>query len=316
MTKHVRIITALLALIFCVSAMSVFAVPAFAESQAAEEPANPVTPVTPVTPEPDPEPVNPEPANPEPANPDPAPANPDPAPVTPDPGYVDPGNNNSGNNNGYSNDDSGNSGNNSGSNSGNAGSNNSSDNNSAVYYDSNGNEHNNQSDVYVGGGQTYVPPVSTAPSAPLIKSQGKIDVNELSKNDWNDIKASLAKANKNGGVSDGDDFSFIQKNTAKGDNGHLVLVLGIAMLVLSVAGFIYLIVSKVRSRKQMAAPLAAKAAGAHSAEGSRYRSSADYNDGYKVSAKKTSSKKASKFDTADLPTVSADKPKGGRRYRD
>ena len=279
MTKHLRIITALLALIFCVSAVSSFSVTVFAESQVSEEPANPDPVITP-------EPVNPEPVNPEPYN--------------DDSGYNSNSNNNNSNNN-YNNYGSGDSDNGSSADNGSE--------SSAVYYDSDGNEHDSQSDVYVGGGQTYVPPVSTAPSAPLIKTQNNIDVNELSKNDWNDIKASLAKANKNGGMSDGDDFSFIQKNTAKGDNGHLVLVLGITMLVLSVAGFTYLIVSAVRRRRQMAAPLAAKAA-AHSSASGHYRADSDYNDGFKAS-----SKKADKFDTAKIPNASKAKQKGGKRYK-
>ena len=303
MTKHLRIITALLALIFCVSAISSFSVTVFAESQVSEEPAN-QDPV--ITPEPEPDPVTPDPVTPEP-EPDPVtpdPVTPEPEPDNPDQYNDDPGynNNNNSNNNNYNNYD-GDSNNNGNS------SDNGSENNNAVYYDSDGNEHDSQSDVYVGGGQTYVPPVSTAPSAPLIKTQNNIDVNELSKNDWNDIKASLAKANKNGGATDGDDFSFIQKNTAKGDNGHLVLVLGITMLVLSVAGFTYLIVSAVRRRKQMAAPLAAKAA-AHSSANAHLRDNSDYNDGFKASPKN-----ADKFDTAKIPNASKAKSKGGKRYK-
>lgn len=306
MTKHLRIITALLALIFCVSAVSSFSVTVFAESQVSEEPANPDPVITP-------EPVNPEPVNPDPVTPEPDPVTPEPDPVTPEPepvspepynddsGYNSNSNNNNNSNNNYNNYGSGDSDNGSSADNGSE--------SSAVYYDSDGNEHDSQSDVYVGGGQTYVPPVSTAPSAPLIKTQNNIDVNELSKNDWNDIKASLAKANKNGGMSDGDDFSFIQKNTAKGDNGHLVLVLGITMLVLSVAGFTYLIVSAVRRRRQMAAPLAAKAA-AHSSASGHYRDDSDYNDGFKAS-----SKKADKFDTAKIPNASKAKQKGGKRYK-
>ena len=302
MTKHLRIITALLALIFCVSAVSSFSVTVFAESQVSEEPANPDPVITP-------EPVNPEPVNPDPVTPEPDPVTPEPEPVTPEPepvnpepynddsGYNSNSNNNNNSNNNYNNYGSGDSDNGSSADNGSE--------SSAVYYDSDGNEHDSQSDVYVGGGQTYVPPVSTAPSAPLIKTQNNIDVNELSKNDWNDIKASLTKAQK-GGADSGDDFSFIQKNTSKADNGHMFLVIGIAMVILSVAGFTYLIVSAVR-RKNAAPIKGVKSAGGSAP--SRYRDESDYDDGYK---KQVSSKKASKFNTAKIPKA---KSKGGTRYR-
>ena len=175
MTKHLRIITALLALIFCVSAVSSFSVTVFAESQVSEEPANP-DPV--ITPEPvNPEPVNPDPVTPEPdsVTPEPDPVTPEPEPVNPEPynddsGYNSNSNNNNNSNNNYNNYGSGDSDNGSSADNGSE--------SSAVYYDSDGNEHDSQSDVYVGGGQTYVPPVSTAPSAPLIKTQNNIDAEE------------------------------------------------------------------------------------------------------------------------------------------
>lgn len=40
---------------------------------------------------------------------------------------------------------------------------------------------------YVGGGQSYVAPSNTAPSASLIKSDDNIDEKTLSSNDWSDI---------------------------------------------------------------------------------------------------------------------------------
>ena len=290
MTKHSRLITALLALIFCFSAITVFSVPAFAESQASQGSE---------TPGGDAPAVDPEPVYTDPITPEPEPVYTDPVtpePVYTEPPYVDPGSggNSGGENSGGGNSDGGSSGSSDSSGSG------------TVYYDSDGNEHSDQSDVYVGGGQSYDPPVSTAPSVPLVKTESNIDVNELSKNDWNDIKKSLEKASK-GTSSDGDDFSFIQKNTAKEDNGHLVLVIGIGMIVLSLAGFVYLIVSAIMRRKKIAAGGVSHSSGSHAAGAPRYRSDNDYDDGYS-----RASKNASKYDTADIPKA---KPKGGKRYK-
>jgi hypothetical protein len=286
--KHTKLITALLTLIFSLSAFTLFSASVSAEGNIDGGGQGGDTPVIV-----DPEPVYTDPITPEPVYTDPVVVYTDPVVVYTDPPY-DPGNGGN-SDNGNTNTNNYSDGNNS----------NSSDNSSSVYYDSDGNEYSDQSEVYVGGGQSYEPPVSTAPSAPLIKTEKDIDVNELSKNDWNDIKASLTKAQK-GGADSGDDFSFIQKNTSKADNGHMFLVIGIAMVILSVAGFTYLIVSAVR-RKNAAPIKGVKSAGGSAP--SRYRDESDYDDGYK---KQVSSKKASKFNTAKIPKA---KSKGGTRYR-
>ncbi|MEE0956618.1 MAG: hypothetical protein UH734_00870 [Ruminococcus sp.] len=288
MNKHTKLITALLTLIFSLSAFTLFSASVSAEGNIDGGGQGGDTPVIV-----DPEPVYTDPITPEPVYTDPVVVYTDPVVVYTDPPY-DPGNGGN-SDNGNTNTNNYSDGNNS----------NSSDNSSSVYYDSDGNEYSDQSEVYVGGGQSYEPPVSTAPSAPLIKTEKDIDVNELSKNDWNDIKASLTKAQK-GGADSGDDFSFIQKNTSKADNGHMFLVIGIAMVILSVAGFTYLIVSAVR-RKNAAPIKGVKSAGGSAP--SRYRDESDYDDGYK---KQVSSKKASKFNTAKIPKA---KSKGGTRYR-
>ncbi len=288
MNKHTKLITALLTLIFSLSAFTMFSASVSAEGNIDGGGQGGDTPVIV-----DPEPVYTDPITPEPVYTDPVVVYTDPVVVYTDPPY-DPGNGGN-SDNGNTNTNNYSDGNNS----------NSSDNSSSVYYDSDGNEYSDQSEVYVGGGQSYEPPVSTAPSAPLIKTEKDIDVNELSKNDWNDIKASLTKAQK-GGADSGDDFSFIQKNTSKADNGHMFLVIGIAMVILSVAGFTYLIVSAVR-RKNAAPIKGVKSAGGSAP--SRYRDESDYDDGYK---KQVSSKKASKFNTAKIPKA---KSKGGTRYR-
>lgn len=118
-----------------------------------------------------------------------------------------------------------------------------------VYYDSDGNSYSNQDDVYVGGGQNYQPPASTAPTAALYKTEKKIDADELSKSDWGELSNLL----KNNGAaeSDGDDFAFIQNNTSKKDNGHWIVIAGLICILLSITGFIYLIASKISRRKKI-----------------------------------------------------------------
>ena len=156
------------------------------------------------------------------------------------------------------------------------------------YYDSEGNAVSNPQEIYVGGGQSYVPPKNIAPSAALYDTDSKkIDDKELSKNDWGDIASKL----KNAGTVEDDgsgDFSFIQNNTAKEDNGHWIVIAGGVCLALSLAGFIYLIASAVARRKKF------KTETAGASQGETYAPN-DYGDGFK----------------------SNDKPKsnGGRRYK-
>lgn len=181
-------------------------------------------------------------------------------------------------------------------------------NSSNVYYDADGNSYSNQSDVYVGGGQSYQPPVSTAPPAALYDTDKKIDVNELSKGDWGDI----AKQLKNSGKSDSggaDDFTFIQNNTSRTDNGHWIIIAGITCIALSVTGFIYLIASKIHKRNKIKAGNITRSTPGKSA--SSHRANDDYNDGYgsggsgyKKSAPKQTEKRSS-----------SSRHSGGRRYR-
>ena len=164
-------------------------------------------------------------------------------------------------------------------------------NDDSVYYDADGNEYSDYSDVYVGGDQTYTPPASTAPSAPIYDtSKTKVDETTLSDSDWKDIKAKLGgSSSKN---SDDGDFGFIQNNTSTDDNGHLILIIGIALLALSACGFGYLVFSAVNRRKKTAlahagksgqtaqtAKSSGKSSGSHSS-GKRYRSNSDYNDNF------------------------------------
>lgn len=281
MSRRNKLITALLSIVLC---FSMFTFTAFAvgesESGGGDVPAS-EAPVDPVVPEPEPEP-EPEPT---PApEPEPEPQYTDPAP---DPGYVDPG---------YSYED---------------------DSSSQIYYDSdNGGE---SSEFYVGGGQSYVPPVSTAPSAPLYESNRKIDDSVLSNSDWKDISASLKNAGK-GSENDSDDFGFIKNNDSLSDNGEWMLFTGIACLALSAAGIAYVIISAVSKRKKLSGGLSGKQYAYAGTGNGRYRSSNDYDDGYKdakVDKKKVD--RSRKFDTADinLPKSSSGTryKNGGKRYK-
>ena len=229
------------------------------------------------------DPVTPDPV-PEPVEPDPEPQYTDPAP---DPGYVDPG---------YSYED---------------------DSSSQIYYDSdNGGE---SSEFYVGGGQSYVPPVSTAPSAPLYESNRKIDDSVLSNSDWKDISASLKNAGK-GSENDSDDFGFIKNNDSLSDNGEWMLFTGIACLALSAAGIAYVIISAVSKHKKLSGGISGKQYAYAGAGNGRYRSSNDYDDGYKdAKVEKKKVDRSRKFDTADinLPKSSSGTryKNGGKRYK-
>lgn len=191
----------------------------------------------------------------------------------------------------------------------------------------NGDDYNNDynsgySSSYVGGGQTYVEPVSTAPSAPLYNSDHKIDDNELNSNDWDEIAANLKNASSSD--SDAEDFSFIQNNDSQNDNGEWILIAGIICLILSACGIIYVIASAVMRRKKVspgAASSAKRPAYAAANVSGHYRSNDDYDDGYRTPTKKEQKKlsKSRRFDTADvqLPKSSqtTKNKSGGKRYK-
>ena len=191
------------------------------------------------------------------------------------------------------------------------------------YYDDSYNDYSDYSyDSYVGGGQTYVVPESTAP----YDVKDAIDVNELNSSDWNDIAASLKNASSSD--DDGGDFNFIKKNNSTSDNGDWMMYVGIICLVLGVAGIAYVIVSSVRNRKKASSgkrnthssdgkkPAAATAG----ASGGRYRAGDDYGDGYRSQKKKT--ERRSKYDTADVKLPKSSQAahrktngSNGKRYR-
>lgn len=187
-------------------------------------------------------------------------------------------------------------------------------NSSQLDYDSdNGGE---SSEFYVGGGQSYVPPLSTAPSAALYDSDRKIDDSVLSNNDWKDIAANLSNASDSGDGSD--DFSFIKNNDSMGDNGDWMLYTGIACLALSAAGIAYFIFSTVNRHKKV--PSRSGKQYAYAGSGGRYRSGNDYGDGFRESeSKQKKINKSRKYDTADvtLPKSSSGLhyKNGGKRYK-
>lgn len=151
---------------------------------------------------------------------------------------------------------------------------------------------------------------SSGSAAALYESDHKIDDTELSSNDWKDIAANLSDTSNLS--SDGDDFSFIQQNNDKGDNGHLILLGGIFCLLLSATGIIYLIASAVARRKKFATGYSG-----NSSNG-RYRSDDDYDDGYKSEKnEKKRIDRSRKFDTADvkLPKSGSHYKNGGKRYK-
>lgn len=173
---------------------------------------------------------------------------------------------------------------------------------------------------YIGGGQSYVAPESTAPSAALYDTKNDVDDKTLSNSDWKEIAGNLANADAGDGS---DDFNFIKKNNSANDNGEWLLICGIICLVLSAAGIGYVVVSAVlrkKNTKNGGSSSSKKPAYAGAADGgkARYRSEGDYGDGYSYSSK--SSKRRSKFDTAEvkIPKSSQSnryKNSNGKRYK-
>ncbi len=150
---------------------------------------------------------------------------------------------------------------------------------------------------------SYVAPETS----PMYESDREIDDSELSKSDWDYIKANLSNAD---GSDDGsDDFNFIKKNDSKGDNGDWMLIVGVVCILLSIAGITYVIVSGVVRRKKINSGAYATAS-----SNPRYRDDDDYGDGYRTSRseKKRRTDRSSKYDTADIVIP---RNRNGRRYK-
>lgn len=186
------------------------------------------------------------------------------------------------------------------------------------YYDDwydDSNDDQQSSDLYVGGGQTYIPPQSTAPSASLYDANTNMDDSVLSSNDWKDISSSLKNASNDG--NDSDDFSFIKNNDSTSDNGEWMLYGGIICLLLSAAGIAYVIYSTVSKKNKLSK-------GANNRQyayaGNARRGTSDkYDDGYQSSVnKKRQIDRSRRFDTADvrLPKSTGNRYKNnGKRYK-
>lgn len=152
----------------------------------------------------------------------------------------------------------------------------------------------------------------TTPTVDLYKSDSKVDTNTLDKDDWSKILTRLQNAN---GSDDGDDFSAIQNNTAKGDSGQWYLYLGIAFVAASVLGFGYAFISWQKQRQAYAAAgggkkadsTAKKSTARHS---STKRDKSDYGDSYSQQ-----SRKAGKQDTADIKLSDDKGNSNGRHFK-
>lgn len=152
----------------------------------------------------------------------------------------------------------------------------------------------------------------TTPTVNLYKSDSKVDTNTLNKDDWSKILTGLQNAN---GSDDGDDFSAIQNNTAKGDSGQWYLYLGIAFVVASVLGFAFAFVSWQKQRKAYASAGGGKKADSTSKKSTARHSStsrdkSDYGDSYSQQ-----SKKSSKQDTADINLPKEKGNSNGRHFK-
>ena len=186
------------------------------------------------------------------------------------------------------------------------------------YYDDwydDSNDDQQSSDLYVGGGQTYIPPQSTAPSASLYDANPNMDDSVLSSNDWKDISSSLKNASNDG--NDSDDFSFIKNNDSTSDNGEWMLYGGIICLLLSAAGIAYVIYSTVSKKNKLSK-------GANNRQyayaGNARRDVSDkYDDGFQSRVnKKRQIDRSRRFDTADvrLPKSLGNRYKNnGKRYK-
>ena len=190
----------------------------------------------------------------------------------------------------------------------------SSDDDSIIYYyDSDGHEYSNPSQIYVGGDQTYNPPPSVpATTAALYDtSKSNVDGSTLTSNDWKDIQNRLRDSNSTKN-SDSGDFAFIQKNTSTEDNGHWMLVLGFALIILSITGFITLIAGAGRRRK--AAVRRSTGTGYVPAKsGSEPRSR--YSDDFGSDADDSDTAVVAEVEEPVKPAKTEKRRKGGTRYR-
>ena len=150
---------------------------------------------------------------------------------------------------------------------------------------------------------------STYSESDMYTDTSKVDPNELSSDDWNVIAENLANADKNN-TGSADDFNFIKKNTSTEDNGIWMLVTGGALVILSVIGIGYVIVSSITAKKKYA--YANDVSNSFSSKNSSSRAYNDYGDGYN---KKSKSRKSKLDDTSDIYVPKSNR-NGGSRFKD
>lgn len=162
--------------------------------------------------------------------------------------------------------------------------------------------------LYVGGDQTYVPPATIPSTTAALYDTSKVKVDEstLTKSDWADIKQKLTASANTDNNPDTGDFAFIQKNTSVEDNGHWMLYLGFALIGLGVIGIIFLIIKASERRKQMAAATVRTVNTERPAPPAVPQQSAP--------AKKSGKRNLRYRDDSEYGDDYGDKPKGGTRF--
>lgn len=149
------------------------------------------------------------------------------------------------------------------------------------YEDQQNNDYDAGSDNYVynyGNEETAAPePTKSAQTTDYYQSNDKVDEDELSKQDWDQIALSLQNAD----AGSGDDFDFIKKNNSSADNGLWMPITGVLLILLALSGIGYVIYSSVHRKKAAAG---GRNTNARRPQGEPYkpvqRSRSDYGDNY------------------------------------
>lgn len=152
---------------------------------------------------------------------------------------------------------------------------------------------------------------STYSQSEMYNNAGKVDVNELSNDDWDAIAKGLANAESldTGG---GDDFNFIKKNNSSADNGLWMLITGAVLVILSILGISYVIITSMKAKRNYA--YAGNNNPQKAAHKNVNRPSNDYGDGYSNSRRAPRKTKRME-DTSDIYLPKSTR-NGGSRYRD
>lgn len=146
------------------------------------------------------------------------------------------------------------------------------------YEQNNNYDFSSNNSVYnYGNEETVAPePTKAAQTTDYYKSNKKVDENELSKQDWDQIALSLQNADS----GSGDDFNFIKKNDSTSDNGIWMLITGVLLILLSLSGIGYVIYSSVHRKKAAAGVRNGNARPRTEQYKPAQRSRSDYGDNY------------------------------------